>query len=204
MDGSLLQLDRIDIDLPNLICQYTYFLNKIASKILLIGFSPDTFHPLIYISSLEQNQQLHFKKEEWCCFNACLKYCLKFLTEKSKTVWYSSNSLVIESITTNSERLIRITNFDVVDGVIELNLEEIQTIEKYSEFLTTLINHYSENWLDVETFYHTYLFKCAQLNKKKLDFDDFFKPSNRSLNYFRIFNEIPIICERKLEADFKQ
>lgn len=199
MDSSCLQLDRIGV--PTLLCQYTYFLNSEFNKVLLIGFENQTFRPTIYITSLVKSEQLHFSYEEWACVTACIKYCAKFLNGSSDVVWYSSNSLVIESIISDGERLIKISNFDNTIGAIELNLEEFKIIEQYSAYLSRIFKHYSEYWFDVEIYYRTYVFKCMTSAKRQLDITNYFSPRNRCLNYFRIFNELPIVCKAKLDAD---
>lgn len=201
MDGSLLQLDCVDQELPILLCQYTYFLNKIANKVLFIGFDSTTFRPVIQLLSLDNNQRLCFSFHEWACVSACMKYCIKFLKGSSDIAWYSSQNLVIESFVRNDERLIKISNLDAANSVIELNLEEFENLDSYSPFLSRIFKHYNEHWFDVEVYYRTYVLKCLSVNKCELDITEYFTPANRCLNYFRIFNEIPIICKNKLTVD---
>lgn len=204
MDTSTFQLDQIHQEVPALLCQYTYFLNKESQKVLSIGFDPSTFRPVLHLTSLVNDEHLCFSNEDWACVTACLKYCLKYLIGSSDVAWYSSNSLVIESIINNGERLIKITNLNVSPGVFELNLNELQVINQFSTFLTRILKHYSDYWFDVEYYYRSYLLKCISWNKKQLDISDYFTPGNRCLNYFRIFNEFPIVCRNKLEYDLLQ
>lgn len=201
MDSSLLQLDNIHEEISILLCQYTYFLNKEASKALFLGFNPSTFRPVLHITSLIDNKQLEFTNEDWACVTACSKYCIKFLSENSDLAWYSSNTLVIESIYKNSERLIRISFFDSPDSFVELNLYEFEIINQYSTFISRIFKHYSDYWTEIDKYYRQYLLKCITLNKTCLDQEDYFLPNNRCLNYYRIFNELPIVCRNKLIND---
>lgn len=201
MDGSLLQLDRIDQELPILLCQYTYFLNKAATKVLFIGFDSSTFRPVIHLLAFNNNQRLCFSFHEWACVNACMKYCIKFLKGSSDIAWYSSQNLVIESLSRNNKRFIKISNLDVLNSVIELDVEEFENLELYSQFLSRIFKHYNEYWFDVEVYYRTYVLKCLSGNKGELDITEYFTPNNRSLNYFRLFNEIPVVCRSKLTSD---
>lgn len=201
MDSSYLQLEIIDQELPSLLCQYTYFLNKHFTKVLLTGFDTTTFKPTIYLASLTTKNKIVFSNEEWACVIACLKYCVKFLNGSSDVAWYSSNSLVIESISVDGERLIKITNFNITDSSFTLNLEELEKIEQLSAFLTRIIKHYCQYWYDLEVYYRTYVLKCISNNSRSLDDSDYFSPGNRCLNYFRIFHEIPIMCNHKLLTD---
>lgn len=201
MDSSYLQLENIDQETPSLLCQYTYFLNKQSEKALLNGFDTTTFKPSIYIVSLLKKDKIVFSSDEWACIVACIKYCIKFLNGSSDVAWYSSNSIVIESLSVDGERLIKITNFDSVGSSITLNHEELEKIDQLSTFLSRIVKHYCAYWYDLEVYYRTYVLKCVSSNKKRLDDVDYFSPGNRCLNYFRIFNEIPIMCSHKLLTD---
>lgn len=201
MESSYLHLENLDQEIPSLLCQYTYFLNKHANKVLLIGFDTTTFKPVISLASLAKKKKIVFSSEEWACVVSCIKYCLKYLKGSSDVAWYSSNSLVIESITIDNERLVKITNFDLADSSITLNLEELNKIDQLSSFLTRIIKHYVQFCYDLEVYYRTYVLNCVTSNKTSLDQSEYFSPGNRCLNYFRIFNEIPIMCGHKLKTD---
>lgn len=202
MDHTLLQVNRVHLDSPNLLCQYTYFLNRDASKTIILGFDTNTFAPTIQILSFVNNKKISFTIDEWNCVLTYLNHCFQYLQGQTETAWCKKSSLIIDSTCRDGERFIRFSNYESSSNTIELNIDEFKVLSDFSPFLTRILKHYSDNYFEVEKYYRQYVLKCIVYNTKSLDYSEYFFPPNRGvLNYLRLFSELPILSRYKLDAD---
>lgn len=203
-------LERCLLEAPVLLSQYSYYLNKEGTKSVIVGYNSTTLHPSIALFSPITCEKVELSKYDWLCIKAILKYGQQYLIGNTNNVFYRSQHVQIDSTMKNSERLIRIVNFNMPDSHIELNLEEFETLIEYSYYISKIVIHYSELCCDVSTFFESYKMKCIEQNKQRLDPSDFclhfsnFGLNSKTINWFRIFNEIPIVCREKLAREIHE
>lgn len=208
MDLTSIKLNKGDREYPaQLLLQYSYYLNKSATKQVLIGFDTDTFKPYILLTDSCTDTFLHFSYENWRFINECLDNCINYLNDDTQTCWESSTDKIwkinlVGDCFENGTRTIVIKN-TTFDREITFNLEELTVLNKFAPYLTRMIRHYDDKWGFVKQFYKSYLLKCFVGDVDRLPFSKFFKNEGNTVNYFRLFNEIPVLCNDKLIADLQ-
>lgn len=199
MDSCVLQLEKSDCDFPSqLLLQYSYYLNKSATKEALIGFDKDSFQARVLLQDNVTKTVLEFTPENWEFVGECLESSSPecFGTTGDK-IW---NIYSIGESVCNEDRCIAIKNVPY-DRKILFNREELTILLQYMPYLRRMLKHYNEKWGIVKQYYSAYLMKCFVADTLALKLKKFFKFEMSALNYFRLFNEIPVICRDKLLCD---
>lgn len=208
MDSAVIQLEKKDCESPQLLLQYSYYLNRTVTKQILIGFDPYHFRPYIVVIDFQHNTFLHFSQENWEFITECINSCLDYVNQVTQGCWASTHDKVwnINSVgdcIDGEERGIVIKNI-AFDREIILNLEELTVLSQLAPYLTRMLKHYNERWGFVREYYRSYLLKCFVSDVDRLQMKQFYKYDTISVNYFRLFNEIPVLCKDKLRSDLQE
>lgn len=207
MDSIELQMQKGEYDRPTLLLQYCYYLNSAATKQVIVGFDSETFRPYVVLMSLCEKSYLFFSVSNWSFVIDGLDKCEKYLKYKKENVWGVSADDIFQMDKVESDdcntRQIKIANV-VFNCEILFGLEEIETLIQLSSFLSRILNHYNDKWGYVKEFYRAYLIECCVGDENKFSLKQFFSIKSPSVNYFRLFNEIPVICRNKLKNDLEE
>lgn len=207
MDSSVIQLEKGECEIPTFLLQYSYYLNRSATKQIILGFGPDSFKPYVALISFHEKKFLYFSASYWNFFVEHVHDCEEYLNKNAEICSASSNDCVFEinKVTlddNNDTRQISITNVNFNCKII-LNLEELSVLNQLIPFLSRMMNHFEEKWGFVKEFYRAYLLKCFIGDTDHLILKQFFKIESPAINYFRLFNEIPVLCRDKLKTDLE-
>lgn len=193
--------------LPALLLQYSYYLNREATKCVNIGIDPYRFDPRIIIFSPTQRKGVHLSPVDWTYLYSSYESVHDFLTYKNDCVWFSSPTMTMKSVISSpNARMIKLRNTcsSIPCRKITLNFIEWDTLKGLTQYLNVLTTKFLEISPLVADYYRTYLHQCKVLNKHQLTKDDYFLPDDvgsLQFNSYRLFNEIPTICEEKLFED---
>lgn len=190
---------------PALLLQYSYYLNSEATKCVNIGIDPYTFTPKMIIFSPTLRKGVNLTCTEWAYLHTSYQGVRDFLTYKKDRAWFSTNNIAVRSMTSKANiRLIKLRNNPSPSHKINLNFSEWETLKGLTSYLNTLMEKFKQISPMVSDFYDSYINKCQQLNVDTLAPDNYFEPHDvhmRNFNSFRLFNEIPVLCEEKLFDD---
>lgn len=206
MDSTILQLEKGDREFPVFLLQYSYYINRVASKQIVIGFDVHTFKPYITLISLDEKKFLFFTPDTWRFISICLPDCESYLAGKTENYFVITPDQVLKiekTISTDDQRAILFTNLNS-NCDISINLEEVTTLCQLIPFLSRMNTHFDEKWGFVKEFYRSYLLKCYVGDTNHLLLKQFFKIDAPSVNYYRLFNEIPILCRDKIISDLEE
>lgn len=190
--------------LPALLLQYSYYLNQEATKCVNIGIDPCTFEPRMIIFSPTLRKGVHLSPIEWTYLHTSYQAVRDFLTYKNDCAWFSSHNINMKSmISPANVRMIKLRNGSSACRKIVLNFIEWETLNSWTLYLGVLMAKFIEISPMVIDYYRAYLHQCRVLGKSVLTSDDYFVSEHGGtlFNNYRLFNEIPIICEGKLFED---
>lgn len=193
------------VSAPALLLQYSYYLNAEATKCVNIGIDPYTFQPKMIIFSPIQRKGVNLTCTEWAYLHTSYQGVRDFLTYQKERAWFSTNNIAVRSTTSKANiRLIKLRNNPSPSHKINLNLTEWETLKSMTVYLNALMEKFCQISPMVRDYYDTYITKCHTLAQDVLGPNEFFEPLNgdvTSFNSFRLFNEIPVLCEEKLFED---
>lgn len=190
---------------PALLLQYSYYLNQEATKCVTIGIDPYTFVPKMIIFSPTLRKGVNLSCTEWAYLHTSYQGVRDFLTYKKDRAWFSTNNIALRSMTSKTNiRLIKLRNNPTPSHKINLNFIEWENLKGLTSYLNALMEKFIQISPMVSDYYDTYISKCHELNQEYLPPHEFFEPQNgqiRNFNSFRLFNEIPVLCEEKMHED---
>lgn len=199
------QFEKQNVIVPTLLLSHTYFLNEQHTSYLSIGFDSESFEPAII---LFKNSIFHaLSTETWTTsiYNNWLIIQNHINGENNISFAELPNTnsdCEVKLTCRNNERLVLFKN-----GCkkLALNPEEWSRVADLLPFLHSIINWSEVIWQHVREYYNLYVMKCCERQAYSLNVVDFFIPPITSHNFFncaRLFNEIPVLCKKKLLNDY--
>lgn len=183
--------------LPNLVLSYTYFLDDIQNSSISVGYDSNLFIPTIL---LVKNTKC-FKVIEFSVYvniYTLREEINKFFNGDKSAIIHKNEFFVLSR---NDPKTITIRD---CNGKIMLNEKQWSRLYKLMPFLTSVANYQNRTAYLVADYYESYLKQCLIHKVLKLD-----NPPNipyeiesNTINYSRLFHEIPILCETKLFDDY--
>lgn len=199
-DYDFIQLEKGDQDPPIFLLQYSYYLNKSATKQVLVGVDRDTFNAAIVLISYINNTYAVYSIDSWPNVKFRLQDCLDY---DDTCFVHFATPLIFTSQDTDGERFVILRN--QTSGVdVKFNKEELECLSKLEPFLTRMLTHLDKKSGFVKEYYRAYLFKCFVNNTYILPNDKFFKIDGNSLNYNRLYAEIPVILSDRIKKDIAE
>lgn len=186
------------IPTTTLLLSYTYFLN--CDKSISIGYDSKTFKTVLVL-----NQVLLINQLEW--YSLCVKFPLikKFLvcakkqangpstSSDGKKTYRASTTLHIQASVHDN---VHVTLIRSNGPKIILNESEFHLLCALEEFISAVIMHNRTTETLVEAYYGLYLTQCKELGVNKLETPVYYpSTATSSVNYSRLFFEIPILCK---------
>lgn len=205
MDSTIIQLEKADCEIPTFLLQYSYYLNRSATKQIILGFDAETFKPYAALISFHEKKFLYFSASYWDFLSEHIDLCSDYLNLHEANCNALSADGVFEIKVkgdNNDARHVSIANVNFNCEII-LNLEEISVLHQLTPYLSRMMKHFDEKWGFVKEFYRTYLLKCFVGDTDHLMIKHFFRIESPAINYFRLFNEIPVLCRDKLKTDLE-
>lgn len=197
---------------PTLLLSYTYPLNNNWSKIISTGFNhEDNFEACVILNDCMEDS-IMLSTLDW--------YSIFVKFEKiNKTI-----DLMIskQELTERVKQHVRVSqNLDVLimkdhDGVVKIQLQRKDGSKSYitllydeyiafyalSEFIHLVLTYNRSCTSFINMYFSSYVKKCLELNCNFLTSQHYFTPSNYSgmdsINYSRLFYELPVLCGNKI------
>lgn len=193
---------------PALLLQYSYYLSRDATKCVSVGIDPVTFGAKMIIFSPTAKKSVCLSPIDWTYLHTSHESVRNYLTYKTERAHFTSDGLAVKSIVSKTNlRLIRLTNNPHPSKKINLNFNEWQNLKVLTPYLNTLMMKFMEISPFVQRYFQTYINRCQALNKDPLNIEDYFPPEEEgavnhpTFNSYRLFNEIPYICEERILKD---
>lgn len=210
MDSETFQLQKGDREIPRLLLQYSYYLNKSGTKQIITGFDSVSFKAYIVFISFSDRKFIYITPDNWRFFVQCIAASCDYLNKLTDVFELrQSDDTILHVCSYNNEfnpddRYICLHDL-VYNSRIYFNLGEIEVLNKLTYYLSLMINHLDNRWGFIKEFYRTYLFKCFSRNIDHLNEHQLFKiDSGLHVNYLRLFHEIPVLCSDKLKFDLQE
>lgn len=194
-----------NVSAPAMLLQYSYYLNQEATKCVNIGIDPYTFIPKMIIFSPTLRKGVNLTGTEWAYLHTSYHGVRDFLTYKKDRAWFSTNNIAVRSMTSKANvRLVKLRNNPSPSHKINLNLAEWEALKGLTIYLNALMEKFNQISPMVRDYYDSYIARCIENGQEYLEPHECFEPVNgnmRNFNSFRLFNEIPVLCEEKLYED---
>lgn len=212
---------------PELLLSYTYFLNPEHSCFVTVGYDIESFNIKIIIMKNLTFQQWSF--DDWnhlfknaleiqkffCCTdndghgednkgegNKMLYDNYERKTNTHENSGYYDKCIKFKMIKQNKKRYIIFHNGDHHHSEIKFMKNEWEILYALIEFLNSIISWCNMSWQEIKRYYDAYYEKCIFLQVNKLPFNEFFMMTNAyTYNSSRLFNEVGILCSKKIEHD---
>lgn len=115
----------------------------------------------------------------------------------------TSNFSLFERYSEDSEPTLSITGWNShKNDFITLTKKEIDNLKEMLDFFEVIWVNTRSAAFEVQEYYWEYVKQCCLKKVEILPESSFFTPPNqKTINVFRLFNEIPIYCRRKLYND---
>lgn len=186
----------MDKNIPNLLLSYTYFLDNVRKTSISVGYDSNLLLPIIVLIKKTNS----FKIIE-------LSTYIKIYELRDEINKYFNDTTPVSiqckelSLKTSKQKGLIIRNRD---GRFSINAEEWTRLYKWLPFLSAVINHQQRTTYLVVDYYESYLKQCVSENVMKLDQPPHtpYQISVDTINYSRLFFELPILCETKLLDDY--
>lgn len=195
---------------PMLLLSYTYFLNPNHTCYISIGYDVETFKLKIILYKNMTNQEWLYEDWDYMYKNSTVIQN-KFL-EGIKSDTYSNrqgigknddgNKLSYKVLFLRQDR--KVITFKT--GAIKITMTSMEWLEFYKilNFLNSVVKMYNTVWYEVEQYYNLYFDRCNQLQVDELPHSEYFIPIPTTYsycNFSRLFNEIPVLCQKKIQQD---
>lgn len=183
--------------IPDLLLSYTYFLDSLQKSLISVGYDSNLLLPTIILI----NKTNSFKIIEFYIFMNIYK-----LREEINEYFTGNESGIIKInefiLSKNKQRVLTIR-----DCRIKINLKgkEWSRLYKLLPFISAVINYQHRTAYLVADYYESYLKQCLEQKVLKLHQPPILPYEielNTSINYSRLFYELPIFCESKLFDDY--
>lgn len=197
-----------EVNRPTLLLQYLYFLNSNANKYIAIGLSPENdFRPTIVLAS--SMSHVVFSVPDWIALfcNYMYEPINQWFDgdESTENQCLIQKNYKISNFKSEDTRLILIENIpqNRLNNSMFLTQEEYRQCIGMDSYVQPLIKQMQTNSNIIRDYFDLYVGYCFCKKKSQLDDDEFFMPFDNTLNLdtYRVFKEIPLICENKIKAD---
>lgn len=203
-------LSKTGISTPALLLSYTYFLNSNHTCYISIGYDVDTFKLKVIVYKNMINQEWMYEDWDYLYKNSTVIQD-KFLGNQKNDTNLSDyniktnvggNKMSCKVLLLQQDR--QAITFKTDTSKITMVLAEWMLFYKILNFLNSVIKMYNSVWYEVEQYYNLYYDRCKQLQVDELPQNEYFIPiptTYNCCNFSRLFNEIPILCQKKLQQD---
>jgi hypothetical protein len=186
--------DRIHlypIEQQNLLLAYTYFLDKLMTIHITVGYECENFEPVILIRQSGSCDNIKFTPEEWKTFYTHMQEKDKYSVDIKKILSVKKCDTLIQL---KQKNVIFLTNLNSYNNMINL-LGHVDYI----------FRHYIETkkMNTISAYYKRIIYEIIENEVDFLKLNDFVEESHfsRTINYKRLYNEMLIFCEAKIKRD---
>lgn len=195
---------------PALLLQYLYFLNQSTNKYIAIGLiAENDFRPAIILAS--NLNYVVFSIPDWITLFSNYMY-------EPIIKWFEGddgleNNLLIQknfkvsNFKIPDKRMVMIENIpqNRLNNTMFLTQVEYNQCLAMNTYIQPLIKQMQQNSNMVRDYFDLYVGYCFCKNKFSLDDDEFFSPFDQTVNLdiYRVFKEIPLICEKKIKSEIE-
>lgn len=193
---------------PELLLQDLFFLNCDCSKSVSIGYDvEDDCRPKIILT---HNQFfVVFSFADWLAFFLSGVEIQNWFYQVNETVSTPnivlSKNLNLRKFNLNGEPIIQIQNSPLrgTNNELFLNAIEFDKCNFFNTHLQYIFRQKQANWIHIDDYYNLYVYYCLLKNKTYLEDEDYFTFSDTNINSdtYKIFQEIRLVCGRKLAKD---
>lgn len=198
--------NKNQIDVPDLLLSYTYFLKNDHSSHLTIGYSTEDFNCKILL----------FKNGKICLLDIMDWKNLFDNLEIIESFFCNINDLkfielphcggnIIFKLSIRNDKKCIISSYN--NRKVALHKEEFLKLQSLSPYLNSIVSWYSNMSVEIRNYYMAYLQICIDNNVLKLSPNQFFIIEEQTRNFYnnsRLFNELPILCKKKLRDDLSK
>lgn len=193
---------------PHLVLQNIHFLNESGTKYISIGYDSDNSFRLSIIISTNQSY-VYFTVADWLAFMLNVMEISNYLKQRivsdDDSKFHTSCNIKVSKENINERNFIYIENMPQtrVNNGILLDFKEFDRCMLLESFIQQSLKQMQVNPSMIEDYYNWYVYHCHTRQKKILDENDYFAPFGNPSTFdsFRLFQEIPIYCEEKLNLD---
>lgn len=193
---------------PHLVLQNIHSLNESGTKHISIGYDADnSFRVAIILSSTQS--YVYLTVSDWLSFMlnffAITNYLRKQNTEDNGNAFHTSNNIKVSKESVGEQCLIYLENMPrtrLNNGVF-LDIKEFDRCMMLDVFIRQSVKEMQVNPSLIDDYYNWYVYYCHSLQKSALEEKEYFVPFGNPLTFdsSRLFQEIPIYCEEKLNID---
>lgn len=193
---------------PALVLQNIHFLNECGTKHVSIGYDAGNNFRLSIILATNQSY-VHFSVSDWLAFMLNFIELTNYLKQTvgvdEQIKFHTSNNIKISKENINKRNFIYIENLPrtrLNNGIL-LDYKEFERCLLLESFIQKCLKEMQVNPPMIDDYYNWYVYHCHSRQKSILDEADYFAPFGNptSFDSFRLFQEIPVYCEDKLNAD---
>ena len=183
--------------LPDLLLSYTYFLDNYNKSLISVGYDTNLLLPIILLIK-QPNNFVIIEFSKFKIINNFRKEINKyFIGDTSSPIIQSSDF----SLLRGKQR-----GLTIADGDCKITLKEKEwnRLYKFIPFINEVINYQYKTAYLVSDFYESYLKQCTEQSVLKLNQLPVtpYEVDTNTINYSRLFYEIPVLCENKLFDDY--
>lgn len=182
----------------DLLLSYTYFLDNDYKSLISVGYNINNLLPSIVLKKATS-----IKEIEYSVFMNIYKFredVTKYFNDIDAT---SSTNISKEFTLTTSKNEKEITIRDCISK-ITLKQKEWNRLYNLLPFIVSVTNYQHKSAYLVKDYYESYLSQCLEKQVLKLDQHPIvpYEIDTITINYSRLFHEIPILCANKLFDDY--
>lgn len=193
---------------PVLLLNTTYFLNRNCNRHLILGYSPDNECRPLYILGTASNF-VTLSISDWM---------MLMMSKSQIESWFDNTEDSSEDKTILSKNMkisryygplggkyiyIENLNCEHINKLVILSEEDFKQCVELDSFLFKYSKQMQVNSVFIDDYYNMYVYYCLSKNINQLSDEDFFPANdlNNTIDAYRLFKEIPIICKDKLKID---
>lgn len=178
----------VEIVIDNLLLNRTFYLNHSHTSMIVLGFNCSTFE-VEFVIRPTVGKPITSGYATWSAFYDVLKNMKLDLGDQ---VLCNQLALKVVHLITFADTRVMLDHLEL------LNLFDIQ------EHLNTVMLSNNNAVITVKSYYDLYMYRCIPKRVMKLPVQDFFIPERtayKNIEYFRLFNEIPVFCFVTISLD---
>lgn len=192
---------------PNLVLQSVYFLNDNATKHISIGYDPTNDFRLSVIVTCNLSYVI-MSAVDWASFMLNFIEISDYLAGKNCEEFVNvrtTKNIRISKVDMNDKRYCYLENHPrtrLNNGVL-FNQKEFDKCCQLDSYIQPLLKQMQLTPHLIDDYYNWYVYHCQLYKKSVLNDSQYFIPYGNSTTFdsLRLFNEIPIYCEEKLNID---
>ena len=197
-----------------LLLSYVYSINENYSKLIAVGFDPNTFIARFILNDVD-NDKILIDSDEWYLLfgkQNSINEAISKLKNETSIEEHEKSSLIVlsETLMISIEKLDKIKicqrcNISNKLLLVSLTLSEWNQLNNLMEFLNIVVTYNRSCTPLIKMYFDLYVERCNQQGKSVLDSADYFffyediNNNNIKINYSRLFNEIPLLCKVQIE-----